>query len=231
MEKTLLTKVITQLVNERAKAQEYGVALVNIPDFDYVSFVQGLSSERKAALFFLGFPPAARARIESELPQSEKLSYDFTVEKAEESRNSGDESIFRVLIIKRAEMEKMSSLRWFPEITLERIYTKSCDLARKDLAGTNAVIEALIQALRSKPIRSILSFERVLEYLELLISSPADKLPEAIKGNYYRLGLCSDKSLDSRNPSKDDFVARLMSANVMDNVLTLPETEAVGWQT
>ena len=58
MEKTLLTKVITQLVNERAKAQEYGVALVNIPDFDYVSFVQGLSSERKAALFFLGFPPS-----------------------------------------------------------------------------------------------------------------------------------------------------------------------------
>lgn len=209
MEKTLLTKVITQLVNERAKAQEYGVALVNIPDFDYVSFVQGLSSDRKAALFFLGFPQTARARIESELPQGEKLSYDFTVEKAEESRNSGDESIFRILIIKRAEMEKMSSLRWFPEITLERIYTKSCDLARKELAGTNAVIESLIQALRSKPIRSILSFERVLEYLELLISTPADKLPDAIKGNYYRLGLCSDKNLDSRNPSKDDFVARI----------------------
>lgn len=226
MEKTLLTKVITQLVNERAKAQEYGVALVNIPDFDYVSFVQGLSSERKAALFFLGFPPAARARIESELPQREKLSYDFTVEKAEESRNSGDESIFRVLIIKRAEMEKMSSLRWFPEITLERIYTKSCDLARKDLAGTNAVIEALIQALRSKPIRSILSFERVLEYLELLISSPADKLPEAIKGNYYRLGLCSDKSLDSRNPSKDDFVARLKhNHGIVERLSNLEQAE------
>ena len=226
MEKTLLTKVITQLVNERARAQEYGVALVNIPDFDYVSFVQGLSSERKAALFFLGFPTATRARIESELPQSEKLSYDFTVEKAEESRNSGDESIFRVLIIKRAEMEKMSSLRWFPEITLERIYTKSCDLARKDLAGTNAVIEALIQALRSKPIRSILSFERVLEYLELLISSPADKLPEAIKGNYYRLGLCSDKSLDSRNPSKDDFVARIKhNHGIVERLSNLEQAE------
>ena len=226
MEKTLLTKVITQLVNERARAQEYGVALVNIPDFDYVSFVQGLSSERKAALFFLGFPTATRARIESELPHSEKLSYDFTVEKAEESRNSGDESIFRVLIIKRAEMEKMSSLRWFPEITLERIYTKSCDLARKDLAGTNAVIEALIQALRSKPIRSILSFERVLEYLELLISSPADKLPEAIKGNYYRLGLCSDKSLDSRNPSKDDFVARIKhNHGIVERLSNLEQAE------
>lgn len=226
MEKTLLTKVITQLVNERARAQEYGVALVNIPDFDYVSFVQGLSSERKAALFFLGFPTATRARIESEVPHSEKLSYDFTVEKAEESRNSGDESIFRVLIIKRAEMEKMSSLRWFPEITLERIYTKSCDLARKDLAGTNAVIEALIQALRSKPIRSILSFERVLEYLELLISSPADKLPEAIKGNYYRLGLCSDKSLDSRNPSKDDFVARIKhNHGIVERLSNLEQAE------
>lgn len=226
MEKTLLTKVITQLVNERARAQEYGVALVNIPDFDYVSFVQGLSSERKAALFFLGFPTATRARIESELPHSEKLSYDFTVEKAEESRNSGDESIFRVLIIKRAEMEKMSSLRWFPEITLERIYTKSCDLARKDLAGTNAVIEALIQALRSKPIRSILSFERVLEYLELLISSPADKLPEAIKGNYYRLGLCSDKNLDSRNPSKDDFVTRIKhNHGIVEKLSNLEQAE------
>lgn len=226
MEKTLLTKVITQLVNDRARAQEYGVALVNIPDFDYVSFVQGIASERKAALFFLGFPTATRARIESELPQSEKLSYDFTVEKAEESRNSGDESIFRVLIIKRAEMEKMSSLRWFSEITLERIYTKSCDLARKDLAGTNAVIEALIQALRSKPIRSILSFERVLEYLELLISAPADKLPEAIKENYYRLGLCSDKSLDSRNPSKDDFVARIKhNHGIVERLSNLEQAE------
>ena len=202
------------------------MALVNIPDFDYVSFVQGLASERKAALFFLGFPTATRARIESELPQSEKLSYDFTVEKAEELRNSGDESIFRVLIIKRAEMEKTSSLRWFPEITLERIYTKSCDLARKDLAGTNAVIEALIQALRSKPIRSILSFERVLEYLELLISAPADKLPEAIKENYYRLGLCSDKSLDSRNPSKDDFVARIKhNHGIVERLSNLEQAE------
>ena len=226
MEKILLTKVITQLVNERAKAQEYGVALVNIPDFDYVAFVQGLSSERKAALFFLGFPAATRARIEGELPQGEMLSYDFTVEKAEESRNSGDESIFRVLIIKRAEMEKMSSLRWFPEITLERIYTKSCDLARRELAGTNAVIEALIQALRSKPIRSILSFERVLEYLELLISAPADKLPEAIKENYYRLGLCSDKGLDSRNPSKDDFVARIKhNHGIVERLSNLEQAE------
>lgn len=226
MEKTLLTKVVTQLVNERANAQEYGVALVNIPDFDYVAFALGLSSERKAALFFLGFPESTRARIESELSQNESLSYDFTVEKAEESRNSGDDCIFRVLVIKRAEMEKMSSLRWFPEITLERIYTKSCDLAKKELAGTNAVIEALIQALRSKPIRSILSFERVLEYLEFLISSPADTLPDAIKENYYRLGLCADKNVDSRNPVRDDFVARIKhNHGIVERISNLEQAE------
>lgn len=226
MEKTLLTKVIIQLVNERAKAQEYGVALINIPDFDYVGFARGISSERKAALFFLGFTQEAKAFIEENLPQSEKLSYDFTVEKAEESRNSGDETIFRILIIKRAEMEKMSSLRWFPEITLEKVYTKSCDLAKKELAGTNAVIEALIQALRSKPIRSILSFERVLEYLELLITSPADRLPDAIKGNYYRLGLCADKNSDSRNPTKDDFVTRIKrNHGIVERISNLEQAE------
>lgn len=154
------------------------------------------------------------------------VSYDFTVEKAEESRNSGDETIFRILIIKRAEMEKMSSLRWFPEITLEKVYTKSCDLAKKELAGTNAVIEALIQALRSKPIRSILSFERVLEYLELLITSPADSLPDAIKGNYYRLGLCADKNIDSRNPTKDDFVTRIKrNHGIVERISNLEQAE------
>ena len=32
-------------------------------------------------------------------------------------------------------------------------------------------------------------------------------------------------------PSHLDYKSKLTSANVMDNVLTLPETEAVGWQT
>ena len=66
----------------------------------------------------------------------------------------------------------------------------------------------------------------MLEYLELLISSPADKLPEAIKGNYYRLGLCSDKSLDSRNPSKDDFAARIKhNHGIVERLSNLEQAE------
>ena len=56
MEKALLTKVVTQLVNERANAQEYGVALVNIPDFDYVAFALGLSTQKKPDLLFMAIP-------------------------------------------------------------------------------------------------------------------------------------------------------------------------------
>ena len=226
MEKKLLTKVLIQLVNERAKAQDYGVALINIPDFDYLAFSQGLSIERNVSIFFLGFSDDTKRIIENSIAQGDKLTYDFSVEKAEESRNSGDESVFRVLIIKRAEMEKMSSLRWFPEITLARIYTKSCDFAKKELSGTNAVIEGLIQALRSKPIRSILSFERVLDYLELLLASSADKLPDTIKENYYRLGLCKDKNIDAKNPSKDDFVTRIKhNHEIVERISNLEQKE------
>lgn len=226
MEKKLLTKVITQLVNERAKANEYGVVLINIPDFDYTSFMKNLSLERHSALFFLGFSGDKKKQIENSFPQSERLSIAFSVEEAEELRNTGDESIFRIMIIKRAEMEKISSLRWFPEISLEKVYIKSCDLAKKELSGTNTVIEALIQALRSKPIRSILSFERVLDYLELLINAPADNLPDAIKLNYYRLGLCADKNIDSKNPTKEDFVSRIKRNHaVVERISNLEQAE------
>lgn len=210
MSTKLLTKVVTNLVNEYAAAREYGVSLVTIPDFDYAQFASDLNTDRDIQLFFLGFPEQQKQDISLTLPdKGDALSYDFTVEGAEISRNSGDEEKFRILIIKRAEIEKISSLRWFPEITLERVYTKSCDTVKEELAATNSVIMALIKALRSKPIRSLLSFERVLNYLDLLLNTEEQGLPSAIKENYYMLGLCADKSLDSKNPSKEEFVVRI----------------------
>lgn len=210
MNRKLLTKVVTKLVNEYASAMEYGVSLVTIPDFDYVQFIQGLDISRKLQIFFLGFSSLQEQELSSTLPNmDEAVAYGFSVEEAETSRNSGDEGIFRILIIKRAEIEKISSLRWFPEITLEKVYIKSCDFVKDELPATNAVIVALIQALRCKPIRSILSFERVLNYLELLLNTEDKELPAAIKNNFYKLGLCADKNIDIRTPSKEDFIRRI----------------------
>ncbi|MBE6712049.1 MAG: hypothetical protein E7580_00865, partial [Ruminococcaceae bacterium] len=227
MSKKLLTQVVTKLVNEYATAKEYGVSLVTIPDFNYAQLAQELDNSRCVQLFFLGFSKQQEQELIDTLPdKGDSVSYAFTVEQAEQSRNSGDENVFRILIIKRSEIEKVSSLRWFPEITLEKVYTKSCDIVKEELSGTNSVIDALIKALRCKPVRSILSFERVLSYLELLLETEDKMLPSAIKENYYKLGLCADKSIDSKNPTKDDFVARIRRNHaIIEKIGNLEQTE------
>ena len=209
MSRMLLTNVAVNLVNKYVASQEYGVSLINIPDFDYGAFSSKLIDKKAIAIFFLGFTEEATEQLQVTLPVLENVQYSFSVEEAEESRNTGDETIFRVLIIKRTELEKISSLRWFPEISLEKVYTRSCDFVKKELKNTNAVIEALLQALRCKPVRTLLSFERVIDYLELLLASPADILPDTVCMNFYKLGLLADKKLVSRNPDKDAFVARI----------------------
>lgn len=227
MNKNLLTKVVTNLVNGYASAMEYGVSLITIPDFDYAQFIRGLDINRKLQVFFLGFDSLQKKELLSILPDmSESVVYGFTVEEAESSRNSGDEEIFRILIIKRAEIEKISSLRWFPEITLESVYIKSCDIVKGELPATNAVIVALIQALRCKPVRSILSFERVLSYLELLLSTEDKELPAAIKNNYYMLGLCADKNIDTKAPSREDFIQRIRrNHEIVERIGNLEQAE------
>lgn len=55
MSKHLLTNIIVGLVNEYSNANEYGVSLITIPDFDYAQFAQSLSNRRKSELYFLGF--------------------------------------------------------------------------------------------------------------------------------------------------------------------------------
>lgn len=227
MSDKLLTQVVTTLVNEYAVAKEYGVSLINIPDFDYSQFAKEISNKRKAQIFFLGFSNEQKATLTTQLPNlNGSVSFDFTVEEAEKSRNSGDENVFRVLIIKRAELEKISSLRWFPEITLGKIYTKSCSIVKSHLSNTNSVIEAFIQALRCKPIRCILSFERVLGYLELLLAVNEKQLPFEFKNSFYKLGLCADKDIDSNNPSKADFVARIRrNHKIIERIGNLEQSE------
>lgn len=226
MSRNLLTNVVVNLVNRYATSQEYGVSLINIPDFDYVEFVSKLSDKKKVEVFFLGFSIDGECKLKNTLPTMGHVKYSFSVEDAETSRNTGDESVFRVLVIKRAELEKISSLRWFPEIGLEKVYTQSCNYVKKELKDTNSVIEALIQTLRCKPVRSMLSFERVLDYLELLIEAPSNALPDTVRENYYKLGLLADKNIVSRNPNKDDFVSRIKRNHaVIERISNLEQAE------
>ena len=54
--------------------------------------------------------------------ERDSIGFFYTVEEAEISRNTGDESVFRILIIKRQDIEKISSLRWFEEIDMTGTY-------------------------------------------------------------------------------------------------------------
>ena len=226
MSRMLLTNVAVNLVNKYVASQEYGVSLINIPDFDYGTFSSKLIDKKEIAIFFLGFTKEATEQLQATLPVLENVQYSFSVEEAEESRNTGNETIFRVLIIKRTELEKISSLRWFPEISLEKVYTQSCDFVKKELKNTNFVIEALLKALRCKPVRNLLSFERVIDYLELLLESSVDDLPDNVCKNFFKLGLLADKNIVSGNPDKDAFVTRIKRNHaIVERISNLEQAE------
>ena len=213
MSNTLLTRVITELVNQRAHIDSYGISIINLPRFDYVEFAENLNTKYTNEIFFLGFSAEDKSNLTSKLPNKDNLVYEFTVEAAELSRNNGKEDIFRIQIIRNAELEKLSSLKWYPEIKLETIYKESCKLADSQIGKTNSVIKSVLHALMRKNVMNILSFERVLEYLEILLNSPTDKLPIAIKENFYKLGLCAEPTLTDGNPNTDLLAQKIIKNN------------------
>lgn len=226
MARDLLTNVIVEAISRFAASKEYGISIVNIPHFDYVEMTKNIKADKKLEIFFLGFDEDMMNKLITGLPENNDVKYSFNIEDAEDSRNNGKENIFRVLIIKRTEIEKMSSLRWFPEISLEAVYTKCCDYVKKELRETNTVIESLLQALRCKPMRSILSFERVIDYLEILMSASPDTLPDDIRNNYYKLGLLSDKDIVSNRPDKNSFVNRIKrNHQIVERISNLEQAE------
>lgn len=230
MKKELLTNVVVSLVNQKAKAREYGVSILNLPDFNYVAFTKLLDSERNSEIYFLGFDNVKLLELKNNLPALNNISYFYTVEDAEKSRNTGNESVFRILIIKRTEVAKLSSLRWFPEIDLGMVYSKSCEYTLKKLSvSTNSVIESLIKALARKPVQNILSFERVIEYLEDLIGADSVSLPTVVRNSYFKLGLCRDHSLDSQNPNVNDFIKKIKrNHEIVERIGGLEQAERQG---
>lgn len=226
MQNDLLTQVLTKLVSAKEAANEYGISIINIPEFNYVDFTNNISSSRAIDFFFLGFPSEAEKELKDKLPSNKKVTYSFSIEQAEESRNSGDESRFRILIIKSADLEKLSSLRWFPEITVDMVYNNSCDFVLSELNASNTVIEAIVKALKRKTIRSILSFKCVMDYLNCLINASSDNLASVVKEDFYKLGLLKDKNIDQGTPSTEDMVSRIKRNHaIVEKIGNLEQTE------
>lgn len=202
---TLLTDVIIQAVIAAEKADSFGVSIINLPELDYVTLAQKIKQEKQIELYFLGFRDERLTRLQTSLPNIEGVTYSFTVEAAENSRNTGAENVFRVHIVKNQELEKISSLRWYDTIGMDQVYKDSCKYVEKRLAKSNTTITNLLRALRRQDIRALLNFERVLCYLEALLSTPSEQLPTAISKNLYMLGLLAHSGFGVGAPSFDSF--------------------------
>ena len=159
MASVLLTTVVTELVKKKIENQEYGVSIINLPDFNYQAFSQEIVTDKPIGIFFLGYSDAEIEALKNNFPASDKVSYAYSVEAAERSRNSGDETVFRIFIVKKTEIEKLSSLMWFPRITLSEVYHESCNYAIHKLEKSNKVILSLLRALRKKDIQNMIATE------------------------------------------------------------------------
>lgn len=206
---TLLTKVIIQAIIAKEKADGFGVSIINLPEFDYSLLVQGIKQRKRLEVYFLGFQREQLSLLQSSLPKINDISYFFSVEEAENSRNSGFEDVFRVHVVKNQELEKISSLRWYDTIGMDQVYRKSCDYVRKSLSPSNDTISNLLKALGRQDIRGILNFERVLRYLEALLNTPSEQLPQAISDNLYMLGLLAHNGFGIGAPTTDDFRSKI----------------------
>ncbi len=160
-------------------------------------------------IYFLGFQREQLTHLRDSLPQIDDVSYFYTVEEAEDSRNSGAEDVFRVHIVKNQELEKISSLRWYDTIGMDQVYRKSCEYVRKSLSPSNDTISNLLKALGRQDIRGILNFERVLFYLEALLNTPSEQLPQTVSDNLYMLGLLAHKGFGLGAPTIDDFRSKI----------------------
>lgn len=226
MNNSLLTLVLINLVNKKIENEDYGVAIINLPDFNYSTLISNLSIDKQHDIFFLGFTRSEQECISAELSEIDNVTIAFTVEDAEKSRNKGEIDVFRLLIVKKTELEKLSSLRWFPEIDMEMVYINACKIVRDELKDSNDVVKALISALKRKSIRNLLGFERVLDYLNCLVSVAPEDLPAAISEQFYRLGLCMDKRISNNKHSVDSFI-KLIRENyyIVERISNLEQSE------
>lgn len=204
--KALLTEVVANIINDKSKqANGFGLSIVNLPDIDFPLLISRIHKSKTIELFFLGYEQELENTILDSISSCSSITAYFTVEEAEASRNNGNEDVYRIHFIKNAEMEKISSLRWYEQIGMYIVYKRSCQLALDKLSRSNDAISNLLRALARKDIRGILNFERVLDYLEALIDTPAAELPNAVSKELYRLGLLSDSSFALGAPTLDQI--------------------------
>lgn len=224
----LLTTVVARLIDKKNSSGEYGVSVTNLPALDYVDLFSQVDNNKPISVFFIGFTSDEVSATKALCKDTDQINFFYTVEDAEISRNSGDESVFRVLIVKRVDLEKISSLQWFKNLTLKEIYSECVRVVSERYSGNlNATLKSMLEAFGKRSVLNILSFERIFEYLEELVNVPnVESLPLALRNKYYRLGLCADKKIDAKNPTPSEIISRIkFNHDIIQRIENLEQNE------
>ncbi|MGF7031243.1 hypothetical protein J2T17_002149 [Paenibacillus mucilaginosus] len=200
----VLSDILAAIVCKRVLNESYGILLKDLPKYSYSKFISMLEIRvqeqdlTKPNVFFVGFTDAELDELRLELSsQLTFLSLYFSVEEAEDFRNDGDVSSTRIVIVKRA-VPKLSSLRWYEQITAEEIYRELCINAEKQFGGINESLMNMWKALNSKRIMELISLERLIDYYQFLTLNDED-IPKDSVVQLFRLGLLIDESVFVKN--------------------------------
>ncbi len=214
----LINNVLANSINELISADEYGVLISNLSRLDVLYLANELNHDKKKISFYLiGVDESEHANYE--FIANDNISISFSVEDAENDRNNGDESIFRVIVIKGNDIQKTSSLEWFNKITLDDVYRLSCKYVYENLKTTNSFISSFISAIKSNDIKRVLNFEDTISFLEKLLNCNENELPTYIEKNLYLLGMCSDRNITVIN-STEKIKSRLKDNKVLVNIIS-----------
>ena len=218
----LLNKVLSLRINQLIQKNEYGVSLVNLPIFDLDEVCNDISTSKLVEVFIIGSRDDFSCYLDN--ITNANISFHYSVEEAEESRNNGNENIFRIIIIRRNDIQKMTSLEWFNKITMDVIYRLCCDYVKNNLS-VNTFITSFLVALTKYDLKRLLNYEEVINFLDQMYSCETDKLQKYIDENLYKLYLCSDSHL-SECSSVDAIKSRLKdNKKVINSISDLDKKE------
>lgn len=196
----VLSDIIASVVCKRVINGSYGVILRDLPRYSYSNFIKILElrvEEQELAapkVFFVGFNEEETEMLQSELSnQLTFLQLSYSVEEAEDSRNDGIENSTRIVIVKRS-VPKLSSLRWYEQVSTEEIYNQLCVNAERQFGLINESLRNMWKALKSKRIMEIISLERLIDYYQYLTLNDED-IPNSSVNQLFRLGLLIDESI------------------------------------
>jgi DNA segregation ATPase FtsK/SpoIIIE-like protein len=192
-------EVIARAVIAQAKNQAFGVLVKDMPAFDPLALLRGLSvskSRIRVRLAMAGYSPQITKSLKDAAAANGYIDDTFvtTVEGAERWRNKADVKD-PIIVVTPKDLAKLTSLNRFKTLRSEDLYDQLCTEGREKF-GVNDAQRQLWKALQHKKVRQSVPLEGLLAYFSVLSACVVEsQIPDSSKDNLYSIGLLPDSEL------------------------------------